>query len=432
MLPQNIFKDFSIQLLTSKDKRNKIILLLLLILSFTCGQSYAFVPGNDKPDTVGIYNRLGIEIRPEYILPTNAFFRGDNERGKRINHAFSAHLKYSFNYNPNSLIEQVYSGSYQGIGFSYHNFGENKYLGTPIAAYLFQGAKIAQLNKKLSFNYEWNFGASFGWKPYNEQTNSYNGVIGSKVNAYLNVNFYLNYILSRYFDLTTGLTLAHFSNGNTKIPNAGLNTTGMKIGLIYNFNRKENTLSNPYDKSLIPEYPPHINYDLIFFGSWRRTGVLYGDKYIASPDAYTVLGLSFAPMYNFGYKFRAGVSFDGIYDTSANVYTEDKIVPLDGNDKDNNDGPTVLRPSFRKQVALGLSARSEYVMPFFIVGIGMGTNVLHGGGDLKGFYQNIALKIDVTKSSFIHIGYNLKNFRTPNYLMLGFGFRFHNKCPSLR
>ena len=97
MLPQNIFKDFSIQLLTSKDKRNKIILLLLLILSFTCGQSYAFVPGNDKPDTVGIYNRLGIEIRPEYILPTNAFFRGDNERGKRINHAFSAHLKYSFN-----------------------------------------------------------------------------------------------------------------------------------------------------------------------------------------------------------------------------------------------------------------------------------------------------------------------------------------------
>ena len=28
-------------------------------------------------------------------------------------------------------------------------------------------------------------------------------------------------------------------------------------------------------------------------------------------------------MYNFGYKFRAGLSLDGIYDGSANVYIPD-------------------------------------------------------------------------------------------------------------
>lgn len=34
-------------------------------------------------------------------------------------------------------------------------------------------------------------------------------------------------------------------------------------------------------------------------------------------------------MYNFGYKFRAGVSLDGVYDASANIYTKDYATQLD-------------------------------------------------------------------------------------------------------
>lgn len=32
----------------------------------------------------------------------------------------------------------------------------------------------------------------------------------------------------------------------------------------------------------------------------------------------------------------------------------------------------------------------------------------------------------------LHIGYNLQDFQTPNYLMLGLGFRFNNKYPKVR
>ena len=134
-----------------------------------------------------------------------------------------------------------------------------------------------------------------------------------------------------------------------------------------------------------------------------------------------VMGFNFAPMYNFGYKFRMGISLDGVYDGSANVYTEDYIY-----------GTTqeFFTPSLHKQLALGISGRCEYVMPYFTVGVGMGVNLLHGGGDLKAFYQILALKIEITRNTFIHIGYNLKNFETPNFLMLGIGIRFHNKYPS--
>lgn len=88
-------------------------------------------------------------------------------------------------------------------------------------------------------------------------------------------------------------------------------------------------------------------------------------------------------------------------------------------------------PPAKKQMALGLSARGEFVMPYFTVGIGLGANVLHGGGNMKSFYQILALKIDVTRNSYLHIGYNLREFHEPNYLMLGIGYRFNNKRPKL-
>lgn len=362
--------------------------------------------------------RIGVEARPGYIFPTSSFFRGENLNGKPIENSMSFHLKYSFQFHPNTYTDRIYRGAYQGIGIAYYNLYEKQQVGNPVALYLFQGARIARFNQRLSLNYEWNFGASFGWKPYDQDKNNYNKVVGSKVNAYLNTNFYFNWMLSPKFDFTTGVAFTHFSNGNTKFPNAGLNNVGVKVGIVYNINRKEECFAKPLYQTPVPKFPRHISYDVVLFGSWRRKGVSVGDAQVASPEAYPVLGFNFAPMYNFGYKFRAGISLDGVYDGSANVYSPDGY------------GNEFCKPSVNKQLALGLSGRAEYVMPYFTVGIGLGTNVIHAGGDLKSFYQILALKIEVTRNSFLHIGYNLQDFHDPNYLMLGFGFRFNNKYPT--
>jgi hypothetical protein len=138
------------------------------------------------------------------------------------------------------------------------------------------------------------------------------------------------------------------------------------------------------------------------------------------------MGFNFTSFYNIGYRLRTGISVDGVYDSSANIYTEDYIIPADGSDP----GYTFYKPPLKNQLALGLSARAEYVMPYFSVNIGLGANVIHGGGDLKGLYQILALKIETSRNTFVHIGYNLQNFKDPNYLMLGFGYRFHNQYPT--
>ena len=390
-----------------------------------------FRNGPQKPHS--LLHQIGVEIDPNCILPTNSFLNGENVSGHPYRKSFSAHLKYSSRFDPRSAYSRIYGKPYQGVGLSSYTFGDKKYLGNPAALYLFQGAQISQFSRKLSLNYEWNFGLSFGWQPYDKQTNPYNTMVGSKLNAYINGGVYLNWILSPKFDLTSGVSFTHFSNGNTQYPNAGLNTIGLKLGLVYRMNREHSlSLPEPY-QSLIPAFPRHVSYDMVLFGAWRWKGVSAGDMEVLAPHKYTVLGFSFAPMYNFGYKLRAGLSVDGVYDGSANMYTEENITSLSPSYSPDSGTPlyAYVTPPFSRQWSMGISGRVEYVMPYFSINLGTGVNVLNNVGDLKSVYQVLALKIAVTRSSFIHIGYNLKDFHEPNYLMLGIGFRFHNKYPRL-
>lgn len=91
-----------------------------------------------------------------------------------------------------------------------------------MAVYAFQGARIMQVSPRLSFDYEWNFGASFGWKKYDGQYYPQNEVIGSKINAYINLGLVLNWQLHPQWKLAAGVDLTHFSNGNTHYPNGDL------------------------------------------------------------------------------------------------------------------------------------------------------------------------------------------------------------------
>ena len=403
------------------------VLLCLTVVSLPApvrGESLRRPTPDSLARPQALVHKLGLDVSPGALFRTDDFFKGANAAGKEFGTTLSVHLKYAFQFGPETRFGRNYPFTYQGVGLGYNTFFNSAEVGTPVALYVFQHARIAALAERLSLDYEWNFGLSFGWKPYDDAVNPLNKMMGSKMNAYLNADFFLDWRVTREVDFTAGLSLTHFSNGNTKFPNAGLNAVGLRAGLTYNFGRKSSEMA---PRTVCPAFPRHFSYDLTFFGSWRRKGIEVGDKQYAAPDAYTVLGFNFASMYNFGYKFRAGVSLDGVYDGSANVAIADQIVEM-GSSAD----LTVEKPGVDRQLALGVSARAEFVMPYFNIGVGLGTNFLHKGGDLKAFYQMLTLKVAVTRSSYVHIGYSLRDFHMPNFLMLGVGYRFNNKYPRHR
>lgn len=405
-------------------------LLLAALLPFIHASAQPGSPRKVQPDSIShkVIHRIGVEVRPDYVVRDGGLPKIGYGMWGPEGRAFSTHLKYSFQFHPKTLAGRTYAGAYQGFGVAIYAFEKGVVLGAPTAFYLFQGAHIARISPRWSFDYEWNFGISAPWRRFDPAHNPENWVIGSKFNAYINTNFYFNYLITPRLSAAAGLTLTHFSNGNTKFPNAGLNTVGAKVGLTYNFSRDRDTFLPRGYRLGIPRFPRHVSYDVVVFGSWRKRGLLVNEQAYILPEAYPVLGFSIAPMFNFNHNLRMGAAVDGFWDSSANLVLEDHIVDLGGS------GPAQLpfrNPGFKKQIALGLSGRVEFVMPYFTIGLGVGTNVLHGGGHMKSIYQILSLKVELLRSSFLHIGYSLHNFREPNFLMLGLGFRFNDKSPGL-
>ena len=380
------------------------------------------------PDTVAVrkhyplVHRIGIDFRPGYIAQTNSFVKGYRYVGRNreaMEKSMSYHLKYAFAFHPESYEGRMFPGSYQGIGLSYNDFGNYAEVGIPKAVYVFQGAPIVRFSPHFSLNYEWNFGAALGWHPYDWKTNPNNQMIGSKVNAYLNLNFAAEWKLCPYASLTAGVEATHYSNGNTSYPNAGMNILGGRVGVVCTLNPpKEEQVVRAYTR---PDFRRHFSYDMVLFGSWRRKGIITQTDGYISPDKYPVVGFNFAPMYNFGPRFRAGLSLDGVYDSSSNVYM------VEGQNEDGVYEKQFVRPPMRYQLSLGFSGRAEFVMPFFAVNVGIGVNALTRDPDQRGLYQTLALKLNVTHDAFLHVGYTLQKFHDPSYLMLGVGYRFGNK-----
>lgn len=389
--------------------------------------SGAVVPG--RPDRVAAADsvsarpdhRVALEARPGYVFHTHDFFKRDNAAGKPVNAVFSAHLKYSFRFSPESGPGRLYPHTWQGAGLSYAEFFRPREIGRPVMLYVFQNSRIASLSPVLSLNYEWDFGASFGWKKYDLQTNPMNMVVGSSVNAYMSVGFSLEWAVSGKLHAVAGVHLTHFSNGNTAYPNAGVNLAEGRIGLSYSF-KDEDRECRAGAGADAPEFIRHVSYDLVLYGALRKKGFYLpdGTPYVVQ-GSFAVGGLNFNPMFNFNKYFKAGVSLDVQYDESANIQSHIANDIIYGTDL------KFYRPPLIEQLSAGLSVRAEIVMPVFSINIGIGRNIVCRGKDTDAFYQILALKAHFTRSAWLHVGYQLSRFKDPNNLMIGIGYTFNNR-----
>ncbi len=370
----------------------------------------------DSTATAHYVHKIMFDIKPGAILHTNDFLRGNNPEVRTMNHDAGYFLKYAFSAPEESEEARIYRDAYSGVGIAYNKF--NPQLGNPVSVFLLQGARIASLSNRLSLNYEWNLGLTFGWNPYNEESNPDNHVIGSRVTAYIGLDLYLRYMLSRHIDINAGIGAAHYSNGNTQYPNLGLNTASLRIGAAYYINRKSTLLSHRNEP--VPATNHGMSYDLILYGAWRQRGVYEdGYPYVLSGKAI-VMGFNFNPMYRLNHWLKLGASLDGIYDRSANLYYDVDYIDPDTNDQ-------YRTPSKSKQMTLGTSARVEFTMPYFSINFGIGKNLVNAHNEFGGIYEVLALKINVTRRALLHIGYSLNDFHTPKHLMLGAGWRLGKK-----
>lgn len=351
---------------------------------------------------------VGDDIRPE-ILPEDKI---------KVNTAVPLNLRYGFSFTDPETPHYL-PGGYQGLAVGVLNFGclqsqgyskASRNIGYPVLAYIFQGGPFHHFKSGLSLNYEWNFGAAFGWKPYSEANKYFNLTVGSQVNAYLNLGLTLNWQLNPHTGLFCGVAVSHFSNGNTSFPNPGVNSFGLRVGMVYTL--------NPPEKGFAPALPDTIRrkkmeYDISAWGATRKRVYRGGEKPVLLPGHFACAGISFAPMVRLNTWWRVGGSLDLQWDRSSDM----KRNHISG---ETTEDIKFTTPNFWRQVTVGISAHGELRMPIFGLNVGCGYNLV-APWENRGFYQNITLKTYLGENFFINVGYQLRNFYQQSSLMLGAG-----------
>lgn len=336
-----------------------------------------------------------------------------------IHTAMPVNLKFGFSFT-NPKISHYYPGGYQGVSVGVLNLGalerqglskSLRYIGYPVLAYVYQGAPFWHNNKGLSLDYEWNFGAAIGWKPYSEANKYFNLTVGSQVNAYLNLNLFLQYKLNKNATIFGGVALSHFSNGNTSYPNPGVNSFGIRVGMVYTLNPPGKGFPEALPDTLTRK--KRLGYDISLWGSTRKRVYRGGEYPVLLKGHFACAGISFSPMVNLNRWWRVGGSADLQWDRSSDM----KRNYIEGS---NTNDIKFTTPNFFRQLTFGLSAHGELRMPIFAVNIGCGYNIV-APWENRGSYQNITLKTYLCEEFFLNVGYQLRNFYQQSSLMLGVG-----------
>lgn len=359
--------------------------------------------------------RVGMEVSPAYVIPTNSSLKGDNLYGDKVYCSFAGSLRGDFSFNPNSCEGRLYQGLYQGIGVDLRTFFRHRFLGEPVSLYVYQGAPFKHFSNRLWLGYEWRFGAAMGW---GDRTGDLglgytNGAISTRVTAHMSAGIKLHYALDPHWHLSLGVDVTHFSNGNTSFPNSGINTAGISIGAAYVINPQPKA-EDPGDAMKEEADKGRWMWDVMAYGAWRKRHVVLDDTEMLIKGNYAVAGLQFTPMRKINRWFSTGVALDMKYDRSSGLvpYWKGGYYMEAEFDK----------PPFGKQLSVGLAAMAEFTMPFFSVSAGIGYNMLNPKEE-KRFFQMLAVKAFLTRNVYLNVGYRLGDFKDPQNLMLGIGLR---------
>lgn len=380
-------------------------------------------------DSAEVVHRVSLDYRPAAPTQHHDFLRGGDGASKPLTASASVHLQYAFQFPEGSRLREMMPTAYQGIGVAKYTFLSPGDFGNPAALYVFQGAQIAQLAPNLSLDYEWNFGVSAGWRQ--------NLVVSTKVNAYINLGLMVSWRPAMNWRLFAGLDMTHFSNGDTTLPNVGMNTIGVRLGVLRMFETDvPEKLTDLPDWGFCGDLGRYAeqgsadretwytklwnrtSIDVILCGNTNAETLNYNDREYKLDGKFAVVALHVNPLYRITRNVLVGPSIDVQYNEGVNlVYNVAGVNPV-------TDVIKFHRPPIAQQLAAGLSLRAELQAPIFAVNIGVGHNVIYKGPELGGFYYIAALKTFIAHNAFLHVGLKVCDTESSNNLLLGLGYRF--------
>ena len=299
--------------------------------------------------------------------------------------------------------ERAYAYPLIGISFWYSGLGKSPYLGSAYAIYPFINFPLF---RRASFMMTFRFGLGIGYltKKFDRITNYKNLVIGSHLNAAVNLSFEIRYRLNERLIISGGFGLQHFSNGSLKLPNYGLNLPLGNVGIAYRLVRENNYIGDRFIPPIDP-FEVVVKHTVEF-----NLGVALGSKNMQAilKQNFLVFHIYENTFFPVSRKSKVGFGLDLSYDGSHVAILESK-----GQDVSNK--IKILKPGINAAYDLGLSKLS------FIFNLGY---YLGGQEKTNGpLYEKLSFQYNLSKHIFANVMLKV-HFGRADYIGWGLGYRF--------
>jgi hypothetical protein len=309
----------------------------------------------------------------------------------------SVSLNFSKTTIGNNSWEKMYNYPEYGFSFFYSTLGNDAIHGREFGILPYFHLNIIS-RKHFNFFNETGLGFGYVTKRFDPEKNYMNIAVGSHLNMHFNLKFGVNYEAYKKVFLNAGIAFDHFSNGNTRNPNLGINYVTTFTGLSYLIG-KETQRQSP---GLVP-HQGDLSYELIgSLGIKRSRAVIQSELFYAS-------SVTFELKWPVSRAIRLGAGADMFYDTS----TETEMRAQNNMDHKGAD-------DFRT----GLHLSQEFVYSRLSLILQEGVYLgLTDQVNNKTMYNRGIVRIQVSDRSFIQMAMK-SHLHVLDYPELGFGMKW--------
>lgn len=163
-----------------------------------------------------------------------------------------------------------------GLAILYGQSGASTYIGHVAALLPFVNFQLYETGG-ITANLRMGVGPGWVQKVFNPETNYQNLVIGSHLNACLNLMLSTEMRLLPHTFLDLGFSFTHLSNGSFTLPNLGLNIPALTVGLRYDLFPEQKRLHQ-----YVPPPKKKINYYLYSFVAGKQSLPLESAVYLVN------------------------------------------------------------------------------------------------------------------------------------------------------
>ena len=261
----------------------------------------------------GFFNRIGGAVHRGYVMAHDSHM---NHLSRDPFPFF--HLTLTGQTNGNREWHHTYNFPSLGFDFVFGGLGYPEVLGRSFAFFPHIRLNLFQ-SDFFNLRLQHGFGLAYLTRVYDSETNDQNIAIGTSINLAPNMSLEAEWQLADAWQLITGLSLTHYSNGKIETPNKGLNIPSVKVGMMYAFKESPRLMETP-----VSTRPARVR-ELLIMGSAGFTS-----SYPPGLEKSARYSLTSTYHFPIRQKHRLGLGYDFFYS-----YPE-KIVPSEGNTTHDN------------------------------------------------------------------------------------------------